>query len=87
MVGFDRMKIKIHNSLALKNGINIMDYLLNDTFVRCTVNGLNIWIKSSDTSIGEFNRKNYSLEPYSDVNLTPLDLKDIKNWKWDELNS
>jgi len=81
------MKIKIHNSLALKNGrrrITDVCFLLNNIFLREDITGaFFFYSERSCSSIGSI-RKNGLLIANNVVILTPLDLKRIKNdsdWK------
>jgi len=85
------MKIKIHNSLALKNDDNdywrwtnfILNYIYLEYFP--TNERLYFYSKISDHPVGSL-EKDSSLKEYSYIGLTPLNLKSIKSWKWKSMS-
>jgi len=82
------MKIRIHNSLALKNEDIFMQYLLNDILVReIQYSQLFFWIKESDSSIGHLEKDGSLLPSLRIKNLIPFKLKQVKILGWKELDS
>jgi len=88
MEGTGLMKIKIHNSLALKaNTYNSWtEYLLNKTYLGYSYENLYFYSERSNYPIGSFD-KDGSLKYLNCINLAPLNLKMIKSRKWKELQS
>jgi len=88
MEGIRLVKIKVHNSLALKHGHIYVSFILNDNYLRYCLNAdeLYFWTKKYDSSVGHL-EKDGSLKANYFINLTPLDLKRIKSVGWKELDS
>jgi len=84
------MKIKIHNSLALKrknSSFRWIHFLFNDIYLEYYPfsEEFYFWTKISNKYIGSL-QENGSLQEFDYITLIPLDLKTIKSHKWNNLD-